>query len=167
MAEENDAAQDDKKKGSPLLLAMIVGVLGIAIGGGGVFFALSRQSTAPPPANAAEAGAPAGDAVPVSFEERVHSLDPFVVNVSGEGYPRYVKLQLAFELDSVASREEFEQRIAQVRDLTILLLSSKRLEDIEGFEGKALLKDDLRERVNAILTRGSVESVMFTEFVVQ
>ena len=34
-------------------------------------------------------------------------------------------------------------------------------------EGKALLKDDLRERLNALLDKGEVQSVMFTEFVVQ
>jgi len=160
---DNDAPQEEKK-GSPLLIALIVGMMGMALGGGGVFFALSKgigPAAGGEPAGAAEPGEPVG------FDERVHKLDPFVVNVSGEGYPRYVKLQLAFELDSPVAREELEERIAQVRDLTILLLSSKRLSDIDGFEGKALLKDDLRDRVNAILTRGEVESVLFTEFVIQ
>ena len=46
-------------------------------------------------------------------------------------------------------------------------MSSKRLSDLEGFEGKALLKDDLRERVNSVLPSGEVQSVLFTEFVVQ
>jgi len=161
--DENDAPSDEKKS-SPLMIALIVGMLGIALGGGGVFFALSRGIG--PAASSEDAGG-AEPAETVGFDERVHSLDPFVVNVSGEGYPRYVKLQLAFELDSPVAREELEERIAQVRDLTILLLSSKRLSDIDGFEGKALLKDDLRDRVNAILTRGEVESVLFTEFVIQ
>jgi len=159
-----DVPQDEKKKGSPMLLAMIVGLLGVAVGGGGAYFALSKGA-----GDAATGGdaAAAESAELIGFDERVHSLDPFVVNVSGEGYPRYVKLQLAFELDSPAARAELEERIAQVRDLTILLLSSKRLSDIDGFEGKALLKDDLRDRVNAVLTRGKVESVLFMEFVIQ
>jgi flagellar basal body-associated protein FliL len=70
-------------------------------------------------------------------------------------------------MDSLSAREEIEARVSQVRDSTILLLSSKRLSDITDFEGKALLKDDLRERVNALLDQGQVRSVMFTEFVVQ
>jgi len=162
---ENEEGQEEKKGGS-LMLATIVGLLGIILGGGGVFAALSmgmgpQPAATQPPANQEV------EAEPVSFDERVLSLDPFVVNVSGEGYPRYVKLQLAFELDSPEGRAELEGRVAQVRDLTILLLSSKRLADIDGFEGKALLKDDLRERVNAVLTKGHVESVLFTEFVIQ
>lgn len=162
---QKDAPQEETKKGSPLILAMIVGVLGIVLGGGGVYFLLPKGMGAAPAAGGD--GAVEEVLEPVDFNERVHSLEPFVVNVSGEGYPRYVKLQLAFELDSPAALAEFEGRVAQVRDLTILLLSSKRLTDIDGFEGKALLKDDLRDRVNAILTRGSVESVLFTEFVIQ
>ena len=60
-----------------------------------------------------------------------------------------------------------EERVTQVRDSAILLLSSKRLSDVSDFEGKALLKDDLQDRVNSLLEIGRVESVLFTEFVVQ
>ncbi len=165
MAEENAAVAAEAKKGSPWLLAFAVGILGALVGGGGAFIAVSRTQQAQE-ANAASEPTSATEPT-ASFAERVHSLEPFVVNVSGEGYPRYVKLQLAFELDSPEARAELEERIAKVRDLTILLLSSKRLSDIEDFEGKALLKDDLRERVNAVLKTGTVESVLFTEFVVQ
>lgn len=167
MAEDASAGgPDETRRGSVLLLGAVVGLVGVAIGGGGVYVTLSR-GLGPEPAAGRERVEEAAPAESAGFDERVHSLEPFVVNVSGEGYPRYVKLQLAFELDSPGARAELEERIVQVRDLTILLLSSKRLADIEGFEGKALLKDDLRERVNAILSRGTVESVLFTEFVIQ
>ena len=162
MAESEEQAEAPKAK-SPWLLAFLVGILGAAVGGGGAFVAISKL---PPPAP--EAVDEPGDAPEkANFSERVHSLEPFVVNVSGEAYPRYVKLTVAFEMDSPDARAELEERIAQIRDLTILMLSTKRLSDIEDFEGKALLKDDLRERVNAVLETGRVESVLFTEFVVQ
>ena len=90
-----------------------------------------------------------------------------IYGVGDEGYPRYLKLDLAFELDSPETVAELEQRVPQVRDMTILLLSSKRLTELADFEGKALLKEDLRERVGGLVDGGSVESVMFTEFVVQ
>jgi flagellar basal body-associated protein FliL len=54
-----------------------------------------------------------------------------------------------------------------VRDAMIVLLSSKQLSDITDFEGKALLKEDILERLNDLLDTGSVQSVLFTEFVVQ
>ena len=163
--EESEETTEEVKAKPPFLMAFVVGLLGAAIGGGGAFVAISQMP--PPQAAPVEEEVEEEEVPEVSFAERVHALDPFVVNVSGEGYPRYVKLSLAFELDSPEAKEELEGHIAKIRDLTILLLSSKRLADIEDFEGKALLKDDLRERVNAVLSKGNVESVLFTEFVVQ
>lgn len=167
MADETESTEEEEKSGKSSLLPIIIGILlGAGLGGGGVFFGLSQgmAAQANPEAEAAEGEA---EEEVAAFSERVLSLEPFVVNVSGEAYPRYVKLQLALELDSLDGKAEAESRVAQIRDLTILLLSSKRLGDIDGFEGKALLKDDLRERVNGMLEEGKVASVLFTEFVIQ
>jgi len=162
MSEAEEPVEAPKAR-SPWLLAFVVGLVGAALGGGGAFVAISKA----PPAAAVASEATANTEEKANFSERVHSLDPFVVNVSGEAYPRYVKVTLAFEMSSPEAKAELEERIAKVRDLTILMLSAKRLSDIENFEGKSLLKDDLRERVNGILEEGRVESVLFTEFVVQ
>ena len=75
--------------------------------------------------------------------------------------------RLVDAVPSASSLADLEQRVPQVRDMTILLLASKRLSELSDFEGKALLKEDLRERVGSLLAAGTVDSVMFTEFVVQ
>ncbi len=164
-AEETTEEGGDEKGGKPWMLIILAALVALGLGAGGTFFLLGGKEE-PVAAEAGEA-----DAEPVEpdteFQERVFSLDPFVVNVTGEGYPRYLKMQVAFEMNTAEGRIEIESRVAQVRDTTILLLSSKRLSDISDFEGKALLKDDLRDRVNSLLKAGRVESVLFTEFVVQ
>ena len=166
MAEENEVAPEEPKQSKGGMLTIIIGILlGAGLGGGGVFFGLS-QGLAAGSGPAVEVDVD-GEVEKAAFDERILELDPFVVNVSGEAYPRYVKLQVALEFDSVETKTECETRVAQIRDLTILLLSSKRLGDIDGFEGKALLKDDLRERINGLLSKGKVSSVLFTEFVIQ
>jgi len=101
------------------------------------------------------------------FKERLYGLDPFVVNVTGDGYNRFLKLRLELEAGDAELKEEIDARLPQVRDALIVLLSSKQLSDITDFEGKALLKEDIRERVNDVLETGSIRSVLFTEFVVQ
>ena len=60
-----------------------------------------------------------------------------------------------------------ELQVPQVRDALIVLLSSKQLSDVTDFEGKALLKEDMLERVNDLLESGQIRSILFTEFVVQ
>lgn len=101
------------------------------------------------------------------FKERLYGLDPFVVNVTGDGYNRFLKLRVELETNDVKLKEEIDARLPQVRDALIVLLSSKQLSDITDFEGKALLKEDILERVNDLLETGNVRSVLFTEFVVQ
>ncbi len=164
--EENEATSEEKSGGKPWLLILLAAVVALLLGAGGTFFLLGNKQE---PAEAAQAKA--SEEPPVApdleFGERVFKMDPFIVNVTGEGYPRYLKMQIAFEMSSPEARQEAESRVSQIRDTTILLLSSKRLSDINDFEGKALLKDDLRDRVNALLKSGRVESVLFTEFVVQ
>jgi flagellar FliL protein len=170
MATKEAAPAEEKPAAArkPWLLIGAMAVVGALAGGAGTV--LLRPHATPPPAEASHGGeaeahgeADTGD----SFAERVVQLEPFVVNVSAEGYPRYLKVTVALEMNKPEAKAEVEERVAQVRDLTILLLSSKRLADLEDFEGKALLKDDLREQVNALLPKGRVESVLFTEFVVQ
>jgi flagellar FliL protein len=112
----------------------------------------------------AGAGAKHGSA---DYKERLFALEPLVVNVTGDGYNRFLKLRVEFETDDVKLKEEIEARLPQVRDALIVLLSSKQLSDITDFEGKALLKEDILERVNDLLETGEVKSVLFTEFVVQ
>jgi len=166
MAEEAEETQKQASGGKPWLLVLVAALASLLLGAGGSWFVLGRHSEAPPAAKS-EVVKPPDPEPEADFADRVYALDPFVVNISGEGYPRYLKLKVAFEMDSAAGRQEIEQRVAQVRDTTILLLSSKRMADINDFEGKALLKDDLRDRVNALLKSGKVESVLFTEFVIQ
>ncbi len=169
--EETEASEEAAAPGKPWLLILIIALVSAGGGvGGGMFLAGSKAAEAE--AAAAEAAAEAGEeaeapAETEKFSERVFELDPFVVNITSEGYPRYLKLKLELELDKTETTEEAEQRLAQVRDTIILLLSSKRLTDISEFEGKALLKDDIRNRINGILQTGQVNSVLFTELVVQ
>ena len=169
MADEIETEEAAEKSGGGMMGWLVPAIALLLVAGasaGGTFFML-RSQTAPPAA--LDDSGEKGDGGPPSapFSERVFAIDPFVVNVTGEGYPRYLKVAIAFEMDTPEAREEIEARVAQVRDMTILLLSSKRLSEITAFEGKALLKDDLMLRVNGLLDAGRVESVLFTEFVVQ
>lgn len=96
------------------------------------------------------------------------SLDPFIVNLLDEGrVPRYLKIEIKFELDNADLGQEVQSRINQVRDELLMLLSSKRQSDIEMTEGKRLLRTEILNRMNKILITGKILKVYFTEFVIQ
>jgi len=150
--------------GASWLIVLLVLVLALAAGAGGTFFFLSQTPT--PSEAPTEVEAETVDPG-VEFQDRLVSLEPFVVNIAGEAYPRFLKLKIELEADTLSTKKELDARRPQVRDTTILLLASKRLPEVSEFEGRALLKDDLKTRITALLGEGKVTSVMFTEFVVQ
>jgi len=96
----------------------------------------------------------------------VHQLDPFIVNLFDERGVRYLKVRLDLELWN-STAEEIEKKTPKIRDSLIVLLSSKKYEEIGSLEGKARLREEILFRLNRILGEGKVKEVYFTDFVVQ
>ncbi len=174
--EQKEPEVEEKSGGGKGGMAMIIAAALVSLGlgaGGAFFFASSQVPPAAPVAQTAEAELAAQQAaakqraMTEDFKDRLYGLDPFVVNVTGDGYNRFLKLRIELEASDTELKEEIDARLPQVRDALIVLLSSKQLSDITDFEVKALLKEDILERVNDLLDTGSVRSVLFTEFVVQ
>lgn len=158
-----------------MVMIVVAALISLGLGAGGAFFFASQQQVPPPQTEqqtieaelAAEKAAAKQRALTEDFKERLYGLDPFVVNVTGDGYNRFLKLRIELETTDTDVKEEIDARLPQVRDALIVLLSSKQLSDITDFEGKVLLKEDMLERVNDLLDSGQVRSILFTEFVVQ
>ncbi len=175
--EKNEEVGEARAAGGKGGIAMIIAaaLISLGLGAGGAFFFASSQ--VPAPAASFEAAAAEEMAAlkasesqkrtTEDFKERLYGLEPFVVNVTGDGYNRFLKLRVELEASDSQLKEEIDARLPQVRDALIVLLSSKQLSDITDFEGKALLKEDILERVNDLLETGKVRSILFTEFVVQ
>lgn len=157
-----------------IIMIVVAALISLGLGAGGAFFFASTQV---PPAEPSPEVLEAEAAVMAAaeqqkkqtedFRDRLYTLEPLVVNVTGDGYNRFLKLKVELEGDDSGLKDELDARLPQVRDALIVLLSSKQLSDITDFEGKALLKEDILERVNDVLETGMVKSVLFTEFVVQ
>ena len=171
--EAAEAASGGGKGGMAMIIAAALISLGLGAGGA-FFFASSQVPPAPAPLEAAAAeelaamkASESQQRTTENFKERLYGLEPFVVNVTGDGYNRFLKLRVELETSDPQLKEELDARLPQVRDALIVLLSSKQLSDITDFEGKALLKEDILERVNDLMETGSIRSILFTEFVVQ
>ena len=91
----------------------------------------------------------------------------FIVNIISDENNHYVKASLTIELSSEPSKEELTQRMAQVRDAILLLVSNKTFDELQDLQGKKQLKAELLSKINAILQTGQAKSIYFTDFVVQ
>ena len=92
-------------------------------------------------------------------------LDYFLVNLAEDQGQKLFKVQMEFDVDSVDVQEEINKRMPQVRDMIIILLSSKSYNQISTPKGKERLKEEIRDTVNSFLTKGKINKVLFTQFI--
>jgi flagellar protein FliL len=96
----------------------------------------------------------------------IMDMDPFIVNLA-DTEPRFLKVTIKLELDGVPVKAEISERIPQVRDAILMLLSSKEAQALKPTAGKLQLRDEILQRINALLATGQARNAYFTEFVVQ
>lgn len=167
MAEKKEAAVE--KGGSKKKLFIIIGavVLVLLIGGSfGAWFLLKEKT-------ATEDGKTPGQGVPIPNLSQQSQIGPmvnieeFIVNIISGDAAHYVKASLTFELTNEQVKIEVEQRMPQMRDAILLLISNKTYEELQDLQGKKQLKAELTSKVNSFLQTGQVVSIFFTNFVVQ
>ncbi|MCE9535288.1 MAG: flagellar basal body-associated FliL family protein, partial [Nitrospirae bacterium] len=104
----------------------------------------------------------AGTAKGVMFD-----VDPFIVNLADAQDVKYLKLTVKLEMDNQEGADALTERIPQVRDTILVLLTSKESSSIRTTQGKFQLRDEITQRVNSLLPKPAVHTVYFTDFVVQ
>ena len=97
----------------------------------------------------------------------IFSLDTFIVNLADAGGNRYLRVTMDLELDNEKLQEELSKRLPQIKDQILMILPTRRFEDISTTQGKIDLRTELIEQINRILSRGQVSNIYFKEFVVQ
>jgi flagellar FliL protein len=160
------------KKSSMKLIIIGVVVL-LAVGGGGAFawfkfLAPHKVEAKTPDAKSEKAGEahPGEQAAATAKIGPILDLDPFIVNLA-DTEPRFLKVTIKLELDGPAVKAEVSERIPQVRDALLILLSSKETQSLKPTAGKLQLRDEILQRINALLSTGQARNAYFTEFVVQ
>lgn len=97
----------------------------------------------------------------------IYSLDTFVVNLGDKGGKRYLRVTMDLELSNKELMEEIKKRHPQITDTILMVLPTKRCEDIQSVEGKIALRDEMISKINSFLKAGSVTNIYFKEFVIQ
>jgi flagellar FliL protein len=169
-------AKPPPKKSS--LKWILVGALALAIVSGGAafawfkFMAPHRVEAKPGEAKSSEAkaeskpGEKGGEPGAGTKIGPILDLDPFIVNLA-DSEPRFLKVTVKLELDTPVAKTELNERIPQVRDSILILLSSKEAQALKPTSGKLQLRDEILQRINSLLANGQARNAYFTEFVVQ
>ena len=155
---------------SSKIFVVILGVLVVLMlgMGGGLFLMWNKLSNINVQVNHANAGLPPATAESVEQPlGPIYSLETFIVNLADKGGKRYLRVTMDLELGNVDLEEEIVKRMPQVRDRILMILPSKRFEDISPVDGKIALRDEILKTLNGFITQGEITNIYFKEFVIQ
>lgn len=96
---------------------------------------------------------------------KVVPLETFIVNLAGAKGHKVAKVNMELELQGDRAADEIDKRKAQIRDIIIILLSSKTYEEVSTREGKNNLRNEIKDTINSFLVQGKITGVFFTEFI--
>lgn len=119
------------------------------------------HGAAPPAAGGGHGGAAAPGV------STVFSLEPFIVNIYDGQELRYLKVKVELEMVNATVKPELEGRLAAIRDAILVVLTTKKLQEVQDVQGKNQLREEILTAISKIVAQGKVSKVYFTDFVVQ
>ncbi len=146
-----------------MIIVLVVVVLLMGMFGAGFFILWSKISQMPQQSATGE--------LAVEEEQDVmgplYDMKSMIVNLSDEGGKRYLRVTMALELADAEVEAAIETKLPLIRDAILMILPTKRYDDINTTEGKITLRTELIEKMNEFMGEGKVSNIYFTEFVVQ
>ena len=188
MAKEKEEEQTEesetkeKKSGSNMLMIIIIIVLVLIIIAGAVVAVLLmngdetatnkgtpqvKEKTINKPNRNNIQNQAMNDERPLDEIGTLYPLDPFTVNLRSDSDRRYLKTAISLELSGPDLSTELDKKKPVLRDRIIRILSSKTLAEVASRKGKQKLSDQIMNTLNAMITKGQVKGIYFTEFVIQ
>jgi len=151
-----EAASAPKSKRKLIIVAAAVLLL-LGAGGGGWFFFFNHHGEE----KHAEAPAPK----PPVFVD----VPDILVNLAGLPGERvqYLKIKVVLEVKDEPLVEKIKPTMPRLMDIFQTYLRELRATDLSGSAGLFRLKEELTKRVNAVISPGQVNAVLFKEVVVQ
>jgi flagellar FliL protein len=98
-------------------------------------------------------------------ESSMVKMEPFIANLTDKR--RYVKITMELEIVDKAYEAKVTEKVPNLRDAVIILLSSKSSDSLGTIEGKLQLKDELLVRLNQVMDKEMFKNIYFTDFVMQ
>lgn len=151
-----EGASAPKSKRKLIIIAAAVLLL-LGAGGGGWFFFFNHHGEE----KHAEAPAPK----PPVFVD----VPDILVNLAGLPGERvqYLKIKVVLEVKDEPLVEKIKPTMPRLMDIFQTYLRELRATDLAGSAGLFRLKEELTKRVNAVISPGQVNAVLFKEVVVQ
>jgi flagellar FliL protein len=174
---EDDEIDDTplRKSKTKLIIIIVVAVLLLSGIGGGVYYFFFRT----PAAEAATGDAPAGGDTKPAIKETPGkppvflALESFTVNlkVAQGDDQQFLQIGISLQLRSDKSSDPIKQRMPQVRNRVLMLLTNSKASELSTTEGKEKLVEQILASINGLYPQmtddAPVVGVFFTSFIIQ
>ncbi|MBD3276328.1 MAG: hypothetical protein GF372_13510 [Candidatus Marinimicrobia bacterium] len=104
---------------------------------------------------------------PAELNQNIYMLNDLVINPAASNGSRYVAMSIGLGVTEEKALEELQNREIQVRDAVNMLLSQKTLGKFIDIKERGALKQEILETINDKMVDYKVESIYFTEYVIQ
>lgn len=171
-AAEPAAAPSGGSKSNTVMIALVV-INMTVVGGVGFMLYQGRKKEAAEPKieqvikgeKEAQEHEKEGGGEEKKFVGQVIPLEKFIVNLAGSKGRKVASVSMELEVKGAAVQEEIDKRKAQLRDIIIIILSSKTYEEVSTREGKDNIRNEIKDTINSFLVKGKIGQVYFTEFI--
>jgi len=102
-----------------------------------------------------------------ALNSNIYMLDNLVINPMGTNGLRYIAMSIGLGVDNPSVVDVLKERDIQIRDAMNSLLANKSMSDFVDMSQRDELKHEIMQTVNAKINPSKVESIYFTEFVIQ
>jgi flagellar FliL protein len=95
-------------------------------------------------------------------------LEDIIVTLAGDARrPHYLRININLEVKDKLTAEAVRMRLPQMRDVVIMSLSDKTLDDLSRQGGKMNLRAEIFRRLDESISGGKLMNVYFSDLVIQ
>lgn len=150
-----------------IIIIAVIAVVLLGGMGGGLFMMWSKLSALETRLQAENQ--PEGEEGEVEDESPrpIYKLATLIANLADPGGRRYLRTTMDLEINGPEDEQKVEGRLAQVKDASLKIFSTRTFEEINGPVGREALRDELIAKLNEILKGEIITNIYFSEFVIQ
>jgi len=150
------------------ILIILIGVfLLVVVAMGGGFFMMWNKMSSMNALSTESAKNSTEAEVAVETMGPTKRLETFIVNLADKAGTRYLRVSMDLELEKEEAGQLVDKRLPKIRDAILMILPTKKYEDIGTVEGKSALRNEMLTKLNELIEPEKIKNIYFTEFVVQ
>jgi flagellar FliL protein len=148
-----------------VIIIIVVSLVFLSVMGAGFFILWSKVSPSVPKSGEESQEVVEGEIAPAIGP--LYSLETFIVNLADKGGKRYLRVSMELELAAETMPDKVDQLLPKIRDCILMILPTRKSEDIQSVEGKNALREEITTKLNSLVGQESITNLYFTEFVTQ